>query len=98
MTTTSARDQKRIVATIEGRVQGVGFRFFTRKQASELGVTGWVRNEPEGSVTVTAEGAHEQLEKLVEALKDGPATAVVEHFEVNWEEPSDDFSKFVIRR
>lgn len=62
---------------VEGRVQGVGFRWFVRKAASELGLRGTVRNAPEGHVEVVAEGTGEALETLERALREGPRTAEV---------------------
>ena len=65
------------VFRVEGRVQGVGFRWWTRQQAEELGVRGTVRNLPDGSVEVTAAGKEEQLMKLEHRLKEGPLTSHV---------------------
>ncbi len=58
---------------ITGRVQGVGFRFFTRQAAQELGVGGWVRNCRDGSVEAVAVGSQEQLAAFEEAIGRGPA-------------------------
>ena len=62
---------------IEGVVQGVGYRFFTRRAASQLGVNGWCRNLPDGSVEVLARGPSEALERLETELRRGPAHARV---------------------
>jgi len=62
---------------IEGRVQGVGFRWWTLSQARGLGLAGWVRNRRDGSVEVLAIGEPEALEALAEACAQGPAGAVV---------------------
>ena len=62
---------------IEGLVQGVGFRWWTRKTAQQLGLVGRVRNDPDGSVDVRAGGSAEALDALEEALRDGPTTARV---------------------
>lgn len=67
---------------VRGRVQAVGFREATVRQAGELGVLGWVRNEDDGSVRVHAEGASAAVEALVEFLGEGPAAARVEGVEV----------------
>ncbi len=73
-----------IHAIIHGRVQGVYFRFATKKKAGELGVTGTVRNLPGGtSVEVIAEGDSTQLEALLEFLKEGPHGARVTKTEVS---------------
>lgn len=62
---------------VEGKVQGVSYRFFTQQVATELGITGWVKNLPDGSVTLIACGNPEQLTCLENKLRQGPATAVV---------------------
>ena len=62
---------------IEGRVQGVWFRESTRREAASLGVSGWVRNRPEGTVEVVAEGMEEKVKKLVSWCHHGPPSALV---------------------
>lgn len=64
-------------AKVFGRVQGVWFRGTTQKMAEQLGLTGWVRNEPDGTVQVLAEGPKPAVEKLVEWLHEGPIYAKV---------------------
>ncbi len=64
-------------ATVTGRVQGVSFRYYTQQRARELGVTGWVRNEPDGSVALHAEGDQEAVDALVKWCRTGPALARV---------------------
>jgi len=67
----------RVRLIIEGHVQGVWFRESTRRQASTLGVSGWVRNRPDRSVEVVAEGPAEKVEKLVAWCHKGPPAAEV---------------------
>lgn len=62
---------------VSGRVQGVGFRYYTARRAAELGVVGFVRNEPDGSVLVEAEGEPEAVADLVQWLRHGPQGARV---------------------
>ena len=62
---------------IRGRVQGVGFRYFAEKTARELGITGWVRNDDDGSVQVYAVGHRTQLSELAARLWQGPRWAEV---------------------
>jgi acylphosphatase len=62
---------------VEGRVQGVGFRWWTREQARALGITGWVRNERDGSVHVQARGDRQALVRFRAALEEGPRGARV---------------------
>ncbi|UUZ61529.1 acylphosphatase [Nocardioides sp. B-3] len=68
---------KAVRATVTGRVQGVSFRYYTEERALELGVTGWVRNEPDGSVALHAEGDDRAVDALVEWCRTGPAPARV---------------------
>lgn len=67
----------RVRLIIEGRVQGVWFRESTRRQAAALGLTGWARNRPEGTVEVVSEGPEEQVRKLVAWCHQGPPAAKV---------------------
>jgi acylphosphatase len=68
---------RRLEAVVRGRVQGVGFRWFVVRHAAQLGLGGWVANEPDGSVRVVAEGREERLDELLRLLRDGPAGASV---------------------
>jgi acylphosphatase len=63
---------------VEGRVQGVGFRWFVVEQARGLAVGGWVRNRPDGRVEIAATGSRAALEKLEIAIRAGPRGARVE--------------------
>jgi acylphosphatase len=74
----------RLEARVKGRVQGVGFRYYVLTEAQRLGLTGWVANEQDGSVQCVAEGPRADLELLLEALKEGPAMAIVEHVAEDW--------------
>jgi acylphosphatase len=67
---------------VRGRVQGVGFRWFVEKEASEIGVVGWVRNNNDGSVEVLATGTNEQLSALHRCLREGPRASRVDEVEV----------------
>lgn len=62
---------------VHGRVQGVGYRYFVLRTARELGLAGWARNLPDGSVEVVAEGSEAALESLEESLREGPSLARV---------------------
>jgi len=78
---------RRITAIVGGRVQGVGFRAFTRSQAVDLGLSGHVENLPDGRVEVVAEGHIDDLELLLVRLRTGPTHADVRSIEVEWGEP-----------
>ena len=67
----------RLEATVTGRVQGVGFRWFARELAVTLGLSGWVRNRADGSLEIVAEGPAEALAAFEDALRQGPPGAVV---------------------
>ena len=62
---------------VEGRVQGVGFRWFVRQEARRLGVAGWVRNLPDGSVELTAGGERSAVRRLLDHVRVGPDSADV---------------------
>jgi len=62
---------------IQGRVQGVGYRYFVRRQAEALGITGYARNRPDGSVEVVAEGTDDALRNFEARLREGPDFASV---------------------
>jgi acylphosphatase len=72
----------RLEATVRGRVQGVGFRYFVLRLANDLGLTGWVANEYDGSVRTVAEGTEAAIDRLEAALREGPIGARVEHVTV----------------
>lgn len=79
-----------------GRVQGVGFRYFALGEARRLGVTGWVRNEPDGSVLVHAEGNETQLQQVEDALRRGPSYGRVDSLTVRRLPPSGTFRSFTV--
>jgi acylphosphatase len=88
---------KRLHATVRGRVQGVYFRQTTRTEAQRLNLVGWVRNEPDGAVTVVAEGAEAALQQLLAFLHQGPAGARVDHLESDWPAATGEFVTFHVR-
>lgn len=72
----------RVHVYITGRVQGVGFRFHTTRQASQRSLTGWVRNCADGGVEAEFQGAEEQVADMVAWCRKGPLTASVQHVDV----------------
>jgi acylphosphatase len=82
---------------VSGRVQGVGFRFFSSRTANSLGLTGFVRNLQDGRVEIVAEGSGEKLERFLERIKEGTISASVESVEVKREEERGEFGSFEIR-
>ncbi len=83
--------------TIHGRVQGVGFRYFTQRTAKELGLTGWVRNSPDGTVEVFACGPKATLERFMQSLKAGPIGSRVDDTRIQWFQTSEKLEGFQIR-
>lgn len=71
-------EKRRVRAVVSGRVQGVGFRFFTRKSADAFGVRGFVRNLPNGDVETEAEGLSEAVESFLTAIGKGPSASRVD--------------------
>jgi acylphosphatase len=79
--------KKRVIIRIYGFVQGVGFRYYTIGEAQKLGLSGWVKNEPDGSITIVAEGEEDKLKKMIDWAKKGPSWASVEDVKIDWQEP-----------
>ena len=75
---------ERLHAVVHGDVQGVGFRYFVQRKAEQLGLTGWVRNNDDGTVELVAEGEHDQLEQLKRVLLEGPRMSRVDRVETKW--------------
>jgi acylphosphatase len=82
--------------SITGRVQGVFFRAWMRDQAADLGVTGWVRNCPDGRVDSHVEGEEKAVEQIIERLRRGPPAAKVQDVRL-WEVDVCDFDNFEVR-
>jgi acylphosphatase len=78
---------KRVHVIVRGQVQGVFFRAEARDRAASLGLGGWVRNNPDGTVEAVFEGEDERVESIVEWCRRGPALAQVEDVDVSWEQP-----------
>lgn len=90
---------ERLSARVIGRVQGVGFRWWARSRADELGLTGWVANDPDDrSVELVAEGPAAALDAFERLLWAGPASAQVEQVEASRQPASGGFHRFEITR
>ena len=87
---------KRVNTRIYGIVQNVGFRNFVRRNAEQLGITGWVKNNLDGTVEALFEGDDTSVVELIEKCKKGPMLAMVEKVEVRDEEPKQEFEEFHI--
>jgi len=84
---TQERERVRAHVWIAGRVQGVAFRAYTIDEASVRGVTGWVRNTPDGRVEAVFEGEKPGVEAMIAWCRKGPPSARVSSVEVTWEPP-----------
>ena len=88
---------KRYHGFVSGRVQGVGFRYFTQQTANTLGLTGWVKNTYDGKVEFVVEGTQEQLEVFKRKLSRGPVSANVTNVKVVEMTASGEFRSFNVR-
>jgi len=82
---------------VKGRVQGVGFRYFAQRTASEKGLKGWVRNRADGDVEAEATGPKNDLESWIEDLRRGPSLGRVDHLNVDWRPAAAEYGEFSIR-
>jgi acylphosphatase len=85
---------ERLHAIVRGDVQGVGFRYFVQRHARQLGLTGWVRNNDDGTVELVAEGAREKLDDLRRAVEEGPRGATVDRVDAQWSAAAGNLSAF----
>jgi acylphosphatase len=87
---------KKMILRIYGDVQGVFYRARTKEKADELGLAGWARNEPDGTVAVVAEGEESKLKELIDWCYNIP-NARVEKIDVEWQEITGAFKSFEIK-
>lgn len=90
-------DQHAIVATVSGRVQGVGFRYSTQRIGTNLGLVGWVMNQPDGTVRTWAQGADEDVARFLGFLEEGPPSARVTEVRTNDVPPDPELAAFRVR-
>lgn len=90
-------DNARLTAWVHGRVQGVGFRWWTRRQALELGLSGYAGNLRDGRVEVVAEGPRADVARLLDALRSGKTPGWVDTVVERWSEPKGNHVGFVER-
>jgi len=79
-----------------GDVQGVTFRWFIQRKAKDSGLTGWVKNLPDGSIEAIVEGEKEKIEELIKKCWHGPIFARVDDLEVDWRNYTEGFNDFRI--
>lgn len=87
---------RRVHLWVGGYVQGVGYRANARQHGALLGLTGWVKNLPDGQVEIVAEGDEAALQLLIAWCRRGPEMAEVESVEVRWEPYTGEFKRFGI--
>jgi acylphosphatase len=88
---------KAFSAKIEGRVQGVGFRYYTKCEAEKYNVVGWVRNnDDDGSVELWAEGYESTLQQFLDWLEHGPPNARIINTQSNWQIPTKSYKGFTV--
>jgi acylphosphatase len=93
----TASELSRLEARVKGNVHGVGYRYFVISNAMRLGLTGWVSNEQDGTVRCVAEGPRADLELLLDALREGPAMAIVAYVSEDWLPYTGNWGSFGIR-
>lgn len=81
---------------VQGCVQGVYFRSYTRSEAERLGLCGWVRNREDGSVELVVEGEKADIETMIAWCRKGPPSANVRNVQVEWQAPKEEFKHFFV--
>lgn len=87
----------RLTAWVHGHVQGVGFRWWTRSRALELGLSGYAANKPDGRVQVVAQGSRDACERLLDLLRSGSTPGRVDNVVADFSEPRDSLEGFTER-
>lgn len=88
---------RQLHAVVHGRVQGVSFRYNAQREAQRLGLVGWVRNLPDGTVEAVAAGMDDQLDTFRSWLRRGPPGAHVTTVDITWAESNEAYMAFEIR-
>ena len=95
----SGNEMVRAHVWARGRVQGVGFRAYVEYIARQIGgLTGWVRNVGYDTVEAVIEGEKDKVERLIEAIRQGPRASRVDESNVEWETPTGEFPEFGVKR
>ncbi len=92
-----AEPDARLTALVRGRVQGVGFSWWTRSRARELALTGYVANRLDGRVLVVAQGPRDTCQQLLDLLKSGDTPGRVDAVDADWSESTEDIHGFSAR-
>ncbi|MGD1996010.1 MAG: acylphosphatase [Anaerolineae bacterium] len=91
------KEEAQLRAVVEGRVQGVNFRYYTVRTARRLGLSGWVANRLDGKVETIAEGPKPKLEEFLAYLHEGPPAALVTRVQSEWKPAAGQFDSFRVR-
>ncbi len=89
---------KRAHIIVAGIVQGVSFRAFAKAEADRLKISGWVKNLPDGSVEILAQGNEKYLERFISRMRRGPKSARIRNVKINCSDAIGEFENFEIRR
>lgn len=89
--------KKRVHVYYSGMVHGVGFRFTAEHIAHQLGVSGWVKNLPDGRVELLSEGEEKALKEFLGKIRNGPLKDYIQDVDISWSEPTGEFKDFDIR-
>ena len=89
--------EARLHAVVHGRVQGVGYRYYTTQAAQHLNLCGWVANRWDGRVETVAEGTRDALAEFLTFLRRGPSSAIVAQVDAEWHAPTGEFGRFSVR-
>lgn len=89
---------RRVHILVSGMVQGVFFRHSARQLAEKLGLVGWIRNNPDGTVEALAQGEKKSLEEFIAWCKKGPSASQVEKVDIEWDDKQGDHNDFEILR
>ncbi len=89
-------NKKQIHVMLDGRVQGVGYRFYAQKIAASIGLVGEIKNLPDGRVEVIAEGDESMLKSFITKLRQGPVSADVRSVDVDWHEATNSYKEFFV--
>jgi acylphosphatase len=92
----NAMSTKRVQIIVRGRVSGAFFRPAAQREARRLGISGWVRNRPDGTVELLAEGEEDAIKEIVSWAQHGPSAARVDDVDVRWRSYTGEFSEFSI--
>ncbi|MFC5713716.1 acylphosphatase [Thalassorhabdus alkalitolerans] len=82
---------------VHGKVQGVGFRDFTRQEANKKNVFGWVKNNSDGTVELKAEGDNKNMEEFIDSLAEGNSFSKVDHLDINEANEIDHENSFEVK-